>query len=194
MEMMCGQVRVAATENTYIGPSSPRTATLPLVIHLSTLMVGENEILLTIVGSEGSSTIFRFTLNLGKKWLRHQYYCIHWFFCCLLPKTLSHLQHQVQVSCFDITFQSLFNPNPMFVVNPALPFNPQCGVVRSDDDTAYIVNCAAPSGTQAIAQARYSVNGVDRGSGTERHLAMIMTQLSSFSVQPPSHWRYLFRH
>ena len=70
----------------------------------------------------------------------------------------------------------------MFVVNPALPFNPQCGVVGSDDDTAYIVNCAAPSGTQAIAQASYSVNGADRGSGIERHLATIMTRLSSFSL------------
>ena len=67
MEMMCEQVRGAAIKKTYIELSSPHTATLPLVIPLSSLMVGENEILLTIVGSEGSSTNVRFTLTLGKK-------------------------------------------------------------------------------------------------------------------------------
>ena len=46
-------------------------------------------------------------------------------------------------------------------------FQPSCGRNFNNDNTVFTIDCTAPPGTDSIAGATYSVNGIDMGSGIQ---------------------------
>ena len=75
-----------------------------------------------------------------------------------------------------------------------LAFRPQCSGDFNADRTLYTISCAASDGTQPIASATYSVNGVDMGSGIEKETSACVPHLNHHYLwQLHFHWISLFQ-
>ena len=120
-------------------PPLSLAATFPLDISLSTLMEGNNTILVNLVGTQGSRVTATFTVRLGMPALLQEYFTRPVFPCA--GSVSPTVQPTVQ------------------------PFNPDCNGAVNAASAEFTVTCTTPLGTQGISDATFSVNGDDVRAG-----------------------------